>query len=184
MTALEELILPENTLSGLSWSEYLEIVVLPQYQEIISLLAAIDADGKEAVAYTGGDLWEYKDLLSIINTGESIYKYDTGGYTGSWGPEGRLALLHQKEIVLDADDTKNLLSAVDLVRTIASTIDLQAQSQALALNMRAAMIVPQSQTLEQQVTIHAEFPNATNHSEIEQAFDTLINRATQYTNRL
>ena len=109
--------------------------------------------------------------------------FDTGGYTGSWGPEGRLAMLHQKEIVLNADDTKNLLSAVDLVRTIASTIDLQAQSQAFALSMRAAMIAPEDQVLQQQVTIRADFPNATNHSEIEQAFDTLINRATQYANR-
>nr|DAZ72832.1 MAG TPA: hypothetical protein [Caudoviricetes sp.] len=28
----------------------------------------------------------------------------------------------------------------------------------------------QRDTLEQNVTIHAEFPNATNHTEIEQAF--------------
>ena len=27
---------------------------------------------------------------------------DTGGYTGAWGPNGRLALLHQKELVLNA----------------------------------------------------------------------------------
>jgi len=38
-------------------------------------------------------------------------------------------------------------------------------------------------TLAQEVKIHAEFPNAVNHNEIEQAFDTLINRAAQYANR-
>ena len=33
------------------------------------------------------------------------------------------------------------------------------------------------------VTITAEFPNATNHSEIEEAFTNLINKASQYANR-
>jgi len=35
-----------------------------------------------------------------------------------------------------------------------------------------------SSTIEQRVEIHAEFPNATNHSEIEQAFDNLVGLAT------
>jgi hypothetical protein len=48
----------------------------------------------------------------------SLYKFDTGGYTGAWGPEGRLAMLHQKEIVLNAHDTENLLIAVGIVRDI------------------------------------------------------------------
>ena len=38
-------------------------------------------------------------------------------------------------------------------------------------------------TLEQIVTIHAEFPNATNRNEIEAAFDNLVNRAAQYAHR-
>jgi hypothetical protein len=38
-------------------------------------------------------------------------------------------------------------------------------------------------TLEQEVTIHAEFPNATNHNEIEEAFRNLMNTASQYANR-
>jgi hypothetical protein len=33
----------------------------------------------------------------------------TGGYTGSWGPEGRVAMLHEKELVLNASDTSNFL---------------------------------------------------------------------------
>ena len=40
-----------------------------------------------------------------------------------------------------------------------------------------------NETLEQTVTIHAEFPNATNHNEIEEAFNNLVNRASQYANR-
>ena len=52
--------------------------------------------------------------------------FDTGGYTGSWDSSGRLAMLHQKEIVLNAHDTENFLAAVNIVRDIASAIDLRA----------------------------------------------------------
>lgn len=38
-------------------------------------------------------------------------------------------------------------------------------------------------TIDQNVTINAAFPNATNHSEIEEAFTNLINKASQYANR-
>lgn len=108
----------------------------------------------------------------------------TGMYTGAWGPEGKIAILHEKELVLNKADTANILQAVDLVRTIASQVDIQAMQAMQGLNLRAAATVGEtSQTVQQEVTIHAEFPNATNHSEIEQAFDTLINRATQYVNQ-
>jgi len=41
----------------------------------------------------------------------------------------------------------------------------------------------QAQALEQTVTITAEFPNVSNHLEIEEAFNNLVNRASQYANR-
>jgi hypothetical protein len=53
--------------------------------------------------------------MPVGNVLRTVY-FDTGGYTGSWGPEGRLAMLHQKEIVLNAHDTENILSIVDMVR--------------------------------------------------------------------
>jgi hypothetical protein len=52
--------------------------------------------------------------------------FDTGGYTGDWGSSKKLAFLHEKELVLNADDTKNILSAVDMIRSISKTIDLNA----------------------------------------------------------
>ena len=115
---------------------------------------------------------------------DDLRPFDTGGYTGSWGPEGRLALLHQKEIVLNASDTANLLASVSLIRDITKQIDLQAAAAASGFGSLAIRnFTDNAQTLQQDVTIHAEFPNVTNHNEIEQAFDTLINRAAQYTNR-
>jgi hypothetical protein len=38
----------------------------------------------------------------LIDSGLSKAKtYDTGGYTGDFGPEGKLAFLHEKELVLN-----------------------------------------------------------------------------------
>jgi hypothetical protein len=54
------------------------------------------------------------ERYNILFTG-----FDTGGYTGEWGSDGRLALLHQKELVLNADDTSKFLSAIEIVRNIA-----------------------------------------------------------------
>ena len=45
---------------------------------------------------------------------------------------------------------------------------------------KSSTVSPFTQTLEQEVTIHAEFPNATNRTEIEEAFDNIINLASQY----
>jgi len=51
---------------------------------------------------------------------------DTGGYTGAWGKAGKLAVLHEKELVLNKMDTENLLDAVSMVRDFSSAIDLRA----------------------------------------------------------
>ena len=53
------------------------------------------------------------------------YQFRSGGYTGEWGNEGRLAVLHQKELVLNEDDTKNMLSAVQILRSIPYSVIAQ-----------------------------------------------------------
>jgi TP901 family phage tail tape measure protein len=45
-----------------------------------------------------------------------ISSFDTGGFTGSFGSKGKLAMLHEKEIVLNKTDTSNFLKAIDLTR--------------------------------------------------------------------
>jgi hypothetical protein len=52
----------------------------------------------------------------------ALPKFDTGGYTGEWGANGRLAMLHEKELVLNKTDTKNILDAVSIVREIGESI--------------------------------------------------------------
>ena len=53
--------------------------------------------------------------------------FDTGGYTGKWtgstnNAEGRLAVLHEKELVLNSKDTENILSAVKIQRNLLDSI--------------------------------------------------------------
>ena len=111
--------------------------------------------------------------------------YATGGYTGDWsGNDGKLALLHQKELILNAEDTKNILSSVSMIRQIADMIDLRAAAQNLTSGLLAPLFQSSaSNEMNQNVTITAEFPNATNRGEIEAAFDNLINRASQFAGR-
>jgi hypothetical protein len=111
------------------------------------------------------------------------FAFDTGGYTGDLGEEGRWALLHSKEIVLNKDDTANLLSAVDMIRQISKAIDLNAYSSAGYGNSIIKAGSGMGGTLEQNVHITAEFPNATNREEIYSAFTDIINLASQYANR-
>lgn len=127
----------------------------------------------------------HENMTKPILRGGGGGKFDTGGYTGKWGPEGKLATLHEKELVLNKQDTQNILAAVSLIRQIASAIDLQALMQSFGLlSVGATKIGTLAHTnLEQKVEIIAQFPNAIYHDEIKEAFDTLINRASQYANR-
>ena len=110
--------------------------------------------------------------------------FNTGGYTGSWGPEGKMAMLHQKEIVLNKTDTANFLESIKLLRSILSFIDLQAtNAQFSSLSSNARFTPSTSEVLEQNVHIDAHFDNVTDRNEIVEAFNTLVNRASQYANR-
>lgn len=116
----------------------------------------------------------------------SAVLFDTGGYTGQWGPEGKLATLHEKEIVLNKYDTENFLKAIEIVRSISDKIEATATSSALGLlnfgNIANAFSTG-NDILQQEVTIRADFPNVQSHSEIEEAFNNLLNTASQYANR-
>lgn len=125
---------------------------------------------------------KFFNSLGIKFNKDKIKTFATGGYTGEWGNSGKLAMLHQKELVLNAEDTKNFLAGIEILRDVVQRIDLQAMY-AGSTNISAASVGSSKSTLAQEVKIHAEFPNAVNHNEIEQAFDTLINRAAQYANR-
>lgn len=115
---------------------------------------------------------EWRDLVG----------FRSGGYTGTWNDDGKLAFLHQKELVLNADDTENMLASIQLVRQIAKQLDFNSQ-QISTLSSSGFTVSSQDGTLEQNVRIEASFPNATDRYEIQEAFNTLVNVASQYANR-
>lgn len=107
--------------------------------------------------------------------------YDTGGYTGAWGEDGKLALLHQKELVLNAQDTKNMLNAVDILRDITNSIGETMLNRLAQISTGAKGILAGfgGDTLEQNVHIDATFPNVQSSNEIEEALKNLTNIAAQ-----
>ena len=112
-------------------------------------------------------------------------KYDTGGYTGDWGSDGKLAVLHEKELVLNKEDTANILNAVNAVRSLSSGIlkDIFANSGFLMdflSGMSSAPSINPNGQLEQNVRIEASFPNVSSKDEIEAAFTDLVNQAAQF----
>ena len=142
--------------------------------------------------YIGELILKVSDIYnSIVNASGMINEvstepasYDTGGYTGQWGPSGKWALLHEKELILNQGDTSNLLASLDLLDSILSTIDLHAMNSQFNSMINSPYIQGLGkETLEQMVTIEANFPNATDKLEIEEAFKDLVNLASQYANR-
>ena len=114
-----------------------------------------------------------------------IAGYDTGGYTGDWnGPEGKFAMLHKKELVLNRGDTENFLASMEVLEKILSIIDLQSANQLCSREMSSPKFSSiESDVLEQNVSIEANFPNVSDRNEIEEAFKDLVNLASQYANR-
>ena len=109
--------------------------------------------------------------------GEDLIGLRSGGYTGDWGgsQEGRLALLHEKELVLNKDDTKNILNVVEIVRDYAATIK----------RFVGGARVPHMSKgdIQQNIIINADFSGVKNSEEIEKAFNNLANRAAQYAHK-
>ena len=109
--------------------------------------------------------------------------YDTGGYTGDWGDNsGKLALLHKKELVLNRNDTSNLLQGIQILRNIVDSVGSSMMSRManLTSNIGINSNVPtSSDTLEQNVHIEANFPNVESSKEIEDALNNLVNVASQ-----
>ena len=113
--------------------------------------------------------------------------FATGGYTGDWNDgvadwnNGKLAILHQKELVLNESDTKNILSAVQAIRTISAS----AQGALASQKIRNYTSLNDNNLggVEQRVEIQAHFPNATDANDIREALLGLSDKAYQYAHR-
>ena len=144
--------------------------------------------GDYAVHLTGSNGWD----LGWVKESQL---FDTGGYTGNWGSgeglsdakNGKMAILHNKELVLNSSDTENILRAVEAVREITSQFKsgLIGRITSLAQEVYSSADNKSNRdTIQQEVHITAEFPNVNSASEIEQALLSLNDTAAQYTKRI
>lgn len=163
----------------------------------------VTVDGQQYVSWGTKQAWyKYFSLRNVngkdgayIPTGASTYKYyNTGGYTGDWGSDGRLAVLHQKELVLNQEDTRNILAAVHGMRELAPAVIAEirsrlsgtaAASQSLFgsrySGMRSAF-ARKATELAQSVQINADFPGVRDAIEIKEALESLVQTSAQRIN--
>ena len=129
--------------------------------------------------------------ISIVR---DVDGFASGGYTGTWDDQnGRLAMLHQKELVLNKDDTANFLAGINTLRDMSNLNGSisGAIAQAVA-NMASAIGNIKSHTGSGTIVnetnsngnntynITAEFPNANDVNDIREALLSLPNLASQY----
>lgn len=160
---------------------------------------------QNGAVYEGGGWWNFypenrSRLKTIIATTKNRNKgksFATGGYTGEWSngdTEGRVAMLHQKELVLNKTDTENMLAAVQAIRDFSpeliasiraklSAVSLASQS---LMGSRLASSSPdfnkEPTELAQNVNINADFPGVRDAIEIKEALESLVQTSAQRIN--
>lgn len=90
----------------------------------------MDSIGKSISNNLIDKLKEASNALNVViagnKTGKKVSSFDVGGYTGKWGSSGKLAMLHERELVLNKSDTSNVLKIVELTRNIFGDIPTKA----------------------------------------------------------
>ncbi|WP_395948323.1 transglycosylase SLT domain-containing protein [Bacillus swezeyi] len=90
----------------------------------------MDSIGKSISNNLIDKLKEASSALNVViagnKTGKKVSSFDVGGYTGKWGSSGKLAMLHEQELVLNKSDTSNVLKIVELTRNIFGDIQTKA----------------------------------------------------------
>ena len=165
-----------------SWQETYGIAMQAVMDSNVKVIESFNAM-LSALAIDEGSVTVKYDIASAPEADPE--QFDTGGYTGEWGNKGKIAVVHEKELILNEDDTTNFLSAIQVTRAMLETIDLNAKQASLGMgNLIASTVKDEAvQTLEQEVHITAEFPNVSDHNEVEEALKNLMNTASQYANR-
>lgn len=124
---------------------------------------------------------------SAFTKGSNYYKkfapsqFDTGGYTGAWGGTGKLAMLHQKELVLNASDTENILNAVSIMRDLVAAMKSDSVQNIFSVVGGNHNIAGNTgHNIQQNVEIYADFPAVESAAEIKAALEGLAQQAVQY----
>lgn len=160
-------------------------------------------DGAEVGRSGNGSTLESQVIQALINAGIpptggrvswKVYHPDTlenvfskfGLYTGGLVKDRGTYELAEKgpELVLNKEDTENILKAVSLMRqTVAAqfgSINGNLAGTVSSITNQAAPPVASTQPVDQQVHIEASFPGVSVAQEIEDALNSLITQAAQY----
>lgn len=127
----------------------------------------------------------YKDKVSNPGANsEYVGYFDTGGMYGEWaGSSGNQtpipAFLHEKELVLNKDDTENFLEGIMAQRDIMK----QFSGAKLSDIIRSVGTGNNQEGMKQNIVINADFPNVSKSSEIKDAFEGMSLRAATYAHR-
>jgi TP901 family phage tail tape measure protein len=116
---------------------------------------------------------EFKRILKEAGTDAKNFPamLDTGGYTGAFAG-GKIGVLHEKELILNKQDTKNILDSVKISREMASSF---------ATNAKQVFSSVSNQDSSASTTIiNASFPNVSSSEEIRKAFANMSNSASQF----
>lgn len=157
--------------------------------ETLKVYEALEAGGgdREWMEY-GANMYTQEQIRELLQQ-MGLPTFKKGGYTGEWGPEGRLAIIHEKELVLNSSDTEKLVDILrdysglsvststgfDKILSVLQNIITEFRTKVNTLSTRGVGSVAA-----QQVSIEATFPNVSVASEIEDAFNNLLNQAAQY----
>ena len=132
-----------------------------------------------------GEIYYKKDVGAWFKESQLMKVYRTGGLADFTGPAWLDGTKSQPELVLNSSDTQNILSAVSLIRDMDGLLAGLNQNtfgrMAALLNLPNIMsgVGRSNDTIEQNVHIDATFPNVRESREIEEAFNNLVNIATQ-----
>ena len=155
-----------------------------------NLFNAVQANLNNWSKTWGGYYYSWYDYYS--NSRFSPSAFYSGGYTGSWGEggvdekKGKMAILHEKELVLNQTDTQNILSAVGLIRDMTTEMKNSAFGTVLDMISVYKNIRPEDplgNSIEQRVSIEAVFPDASDANEIRTALLSLADEAYMYSSK-
>ena len=124
-----------------------------------------------------------ENVDSMTQVLRQLSSYDEGGWTNGGGAE--LAVVHPNEYVLTSQDAPNMLAAAQIASRVMDRVaDLKAAAMsqvggAIGGLFTAVANANENNMSEQQIIINADFPAVESAREIKQAFNELVNLASQ-----
>ena len=161
-------------------------------------IAYLDKEMSSSANYsTTAELLSTAIAQYIIKNRDDLKQYKTGGSVDFTGPAWLDGTPSSPEYILNARQTDQMFDAIEavsnldinFVRDVFDTINMMTASTMSGLRsfMSPSIFNPiennDSHNIEQHIEINAQFPDASDYTEIKSVFDTLVNTATQYAYR-